>query len=198
MSAAAKIVVIGASAGGVSALRRLTAQFHADWTVAVFITIHTGRNPSRMPSILNWRSPLQAEFAQHDHAFGRGIYVAPPDRHLIVGQNATFLSAGPKENRARPAIDPMFRSAAQHHGANVIGILLTGHLNDGVNGLYQIQKLGGTTIVQDPTDAEVPEIPLNALKRMQPDHVLPLADIPNVIAGALREQPRRIDIRSRP
>jgi two-component system chemotaxis response regulator CheB len=182
VSADNKIVVIGTSAGGVSALQRLIARMHADWRVSVFITIHIGRHRSLMPSILNWHSSLPARFAQHRMAFDRGILVAPPDRHLIIGKNATFLSAGPKENHARPAIDPMFRSAARHHGRNVIGVLLTGYLYDGVNGLYDIQRSGGTTIVQDPTDAEVPQIPLNALRRLKPTHVLPLADIPKAIA----------------
>lgn len=189
--------MIGASAGGVLALQTLIARFEADWPVSIFITIHTGRNRSLMPAILNWRSRLRAAFAEHRKPFGRGVYLAPPDRHLIVGETATFLSAGPKVNHARPAIDPMFCSAAQHHGANVIGILLTGYLNDGVNGLFEVQNCGGTTIVQDPTDAEVPEIPQNALARLRPDHVLPLTKIASAIAGELNHQTRRSETGSR-
>ena len=153
VTAANRIVVIGASAGGLSALRTLLARFDEHWPVSVFITLHIGKNRSLIPDILNWDSRLRAAFAEHQKTFGRGIYVAPPDRHLIIGATTTFLSAGPKENHTRPAIDPMFRSAARHHGDNVIGLLLTGHLYDGANGLYEIHRCGGTTIVQDPTDA---------------------------------------------
>jgi len=190
------IIVIGTSAGGVTALRRLVARFEAGWAVSVFITIHTGKNRSMMPDILNWNSRLPARFAEHEQAFGTGIYIAPPDRHLIVGSTTTFLSAGPTENHARPAIDPMFRSAARHHGPRVVGVLLTGYLFDGMNGLYEIGKSGGTTIVQDPLDAEVPEIPRNALARLQPDHVLPLMEIPNAISEQLTTEERRTDRRS--
>lgn len=149
-----------------------------------------------MPDILNWDSRLPARFAEHNKSFGRGIYIAPPDRHLLVGNGTMLLSAGPTENHARPAIDPMFRSAARSHGSSVIGVLLTGYLHDGVNGLHDIQKSGGTTIVQDPADAEVPEIPRNALARLQPNHVLPLAKITNAISERLKTQQRSIQIRS--
>jgi two-component system, chemotaxis family, protein-glutamate methylesterase/glutaminase len=190
VNTADNIVVIGASAGGVRALSKLLARFEVDWPVSVFITLHTGKNRSLMPDILNKYSPLLATFAEHQKTFGRGIYFAPPDRHLIIGHRSTFLSPGPTENHSRPAIDPMFRSAAQHHGPNVIGVLLTGYLFDGVHGLYQVQQYGGTTIVQDPTDAEIPEIPRNALSRLKPDYVAPLADIPDVIEQRLNGRPR--------
>jgi two-component system chemotaxis response regulator CheB len=183
--AASRIVVIGASAGGVTAVRCLISQFDPEWPLSIFITLHVGKNRSVMPDILNWHSSFRAGFAEHHKPFGRGVYVAPPDQHLIVGQNMTFLSSGPKENYARPAIDPMFRSAALHHGPNVIGILLTGYLFDGVNGLFDVHRHGGTTIVQDPADAAVPDIPLNALERLHPDYVLPLTEIPKAVAEHL-------------
>jgi two-component system chemotaxis response regulator CheB len=195
-SAVNRIIVIGASAGGVIALRRLISQFAPEWPVAIFITLHTGKNRSVMPDILNWHSSLSACFAEHQKPFGRGIYIAPPDQHLLIGHDRTFLSSGPKENHTRPAIDPMFESAAHHHGSNVIGILLTGYLFDGMNGLFEVHRRGGTTIVQDPTDAEVPEIPLAALKRLQPDYVLPLADIPKAVAEQIQRQQRSMRIRS--
>src|SRR5262249_16246238 len=141
---------------------------------------------------------LPAKFAEHQRGFGKGIYIAPPDRHLLIGTTTTLLSAGPTENHARPAIDPMFRSAAIHHGARVIGVLLTGYLYDGMNGLYDIHRSGGTTIVQDPSDAEVSEIPRNAIARLRPDHVLSLMKIPNAIAEHLGGQQSRMEIRSRP
>lgn len=136
----------------------MVSQFSPQWAVSVFITLHTGKNRSLLPDILNWDSPLRACFAEHRKPFGREIYIAPPDQHLIIGQTAMSLSAGPKENHCRPAIDPMFRSAAHNHGPNVTGILLTGYLFDGMNGLYEVHRQGGMTIVQDPTDAEVPDM----------------------------------------
>ncbi len=192
MANASTIVVIGTSAGGVNALRKLVLHFRVDWPASLFITIHTGKNRNHLPNLLAWASPLPVSFARDGEPFAKGIYVAPPDRHLIVGSDKTFLTAGPRENYARPAIDPMFRSAAQHHGANVIGVLLTGHLHDGANGLYQIHLAGGSTIVQDPRDAEVPEIPANALRRLSPDYVLPLSEIPRAISHELHRRSARL------
>ena len=196
MASVNTIVVIGTSAGGVGALRKLVREFDPSWPVSVFITIHTGKHRNSMPNLLNWDSRLPATFAENQKGYGRGIYIAPPDRHLIVGTGTMLLSSGPKENHTRPAIDPMFRSAARSHGSRVIGVLLTGYLYDGVNGLYEIQKSGGATIIQDPVVAEVPEIPRNALARLQPDHVLPLAKIPNAISELLQTHQRSMQRRS--
>jgi two-component system, chemotaxis family, protein-glutamate methylesterase/glutaminase len=188
MGKASTIVAIGTSAGGVSALRQLVLHFGHDWPMSVFVTIHTGRSPNHLPDLLAWASPLPVRFARDGDTIAKGIYIAPPDRHLIIGVGKTFLSAGPRENYARPAIDPMFRSAAEHHGGDVIGILLTGYLHDGASGLYEIHRAGGRTIVQDPRDAEVPEIPLHALDRLVPDHVLPLSKIPSAISQELQRR----------
>jgi two-component system chemotaxis response regulator CheB len=181
------ILVIGASAGGVTALQHLIARLEPHWPLSVFVTLHTGKNRSLMPQILSWNTSLPVQFAEDGAAFTTGVYVAPPDRHLLVEATTMALSAGPRENYARPAIDPMFRSAAQHHGSRVIAVLLTGYLNDGMNGLYEVHARGGCTIVQDPRDAQVPEIPLNALRRLSPDYVLPLAQIPDAIDERLKE-----------
>lgn len=179
------IIVIGASAGGVTALRSLISRFDANWPVSVFITLHIGIHRSTLPNILSWDSSLPVQFADDDQTFSRVVYVAPPDRHLLIGATKTFLGAGPKENHSRPAIDPMFRSAATHHGTRVIGVLLTGHMQDGMNGLYDVRQRGGCTIVQHPDDAAVPEIPLNALRRLSPDYLLPVSKIPDAIAQQL-------------
>ena len=179
-------MAIGASAGGVSALQKLVSQFDEKWPVAVFITIHMGRGGGDFARILNGKSPMPVSYARHGGEFGRGIYLAPPDRHLIIGKNGLSLSEGPRENYARPAIDPMFRSAAQNHGCRVIGVLLTGYLYDGVSGLYDIHAAGGRTIIQHPTDAEVPDIPLNALRRFSPDYLIPLSKISTTIAQELQ------------
>jgi two-component system, chemotaxis family, protein-glutamate methylesterase/glutaminase len=189
-----RIVVIGASAGGVSALKSLINAFDPDWPVSVFVTLHSG-SKSILPDILNWSAPILVQFAEHESAFNSGcVYVAPPDRHLLIGATTTLLSAGPKENHTRPAIDPMFRSAAYHHGTRVIGLLLTGYLHDGINGLHDIHSHGGCTIVQNPSDAQVPELPRNALRRLNPDYVLSITEMPKAIAEELSQ---RSDVRVR-
>ncbi len=167
-------------------MQKLVSQFDEKWPVAVFITIHMGRGGGELARILNGISPLQVSYAAHNEEFGRGIYLAPPDRHLIIGKERLLLSEGPRENYARPAIDPMFRSAAKNHGRRVIGVLLTGYLYDGAAGLLEIQAAGGRTIIQHPTDARVPEIPLNALRRLTPDYMIPLSQIPATIAQELQ------------
>lgn len=187
MATESRILVIGASAGGVTALQSLLGWFDPHWQLSVFVTIHTGKSRSLLPQILKRSCRFPVHFAEHGKVFTTGIYIAPPDRHLIVEATTMSLSAGPRENHTRPAIDPMFRSAALHHGSQVIGILLTGYLQDGMNGLHEVGARGGCTIVQDPTDAEVPEIPLNALRRIKPDYVLPLTKIPMAIAERLKE-----------
>jgi two-component system chemotaxis response regulator CheB len=117
------------------------------------------------------------------------VYVAPPNYHLCVGQTRIDLSTGPRENWFRPAIDPMFRSAAKAHGPSVIGILMTGMLYDGANGLWHIHQHGGQTIVQDPKDAEAPEMPLAALRVLNPTLLLPLRRIAEGIAYCLKMTP---------
>ena len=157
----------------------------------MFITVHIGANRSFLPRILSQSSRLPVSFAGHEDGFGNAVYLAPADRHLIIGRNKVSLSEGPRENHTRPAIDPMFRSAAQNHGARVIGILLTGYLYDGVNGLHEIHRAGGRTIVQHPTDAEVPDIPLNALRRLSPDYLLPVSEIPGAVAQEVHAKRQR-------
>jgi two-component system, chemotaxis family, protein-glutamate methylesterase/glutaminase len=115
------------------------------------------------------------------------VYVAPPDRHLLVEQGHVRLVRGPRENGARPAVDPLFRSAARAYGARVIGVILTGNLDDGTAGLMAIQSAGGLTVVQDPDDALYAGMPSSALRHVQADHVAPLADIPGILAGRVGE-----------
>jgi len=159
----------------------------------MFITLHIGRHRSVIPDILGALTPNPVSMARHGQPFARGIYVAPPDRHLIVSRGKTLLSDGPKENYARPAIDPMFRSAAKVYGSAVVAVLLSGYLSDGMNGLLEVHQAGGYTIVQDPNDAEVPEIPLNAIRKVEPSFVLPLVEIPEAIAWCLKEGKRADD-----
>ena len=189
MEKAPTIIVIGASVGGVDAIRSLAAALPADLAAAVFIVLHIGAHKSELPWLLNQLGPLRASHAKDGDPIRPGhIYVAPPDHHLVVEPGHMRLTRGPRENWARPAIDPLFRSAARAYGRNVIGVVLTGGLNDGTAGLYEIEQRGGTTIVQHPDEATNPSMPLSALKHVAVDHCLPLADIPMLLARLIAEK----------
>lgn len=176
------IIVIGTSQGGVAALQLLVAALPADLAAAVFIVLHTGAHKSELPQLLSHAGPLLAAHAENGAQIQSGhIYVAPPDYHLVVERGHMRLMKGPKENWARPAIDPLFRSAAHAYGANVIGVILTGGLNDGTAGLFELKELGGTTVVQDPDDAENPSMPRSALTHVRIDHCVTLQQLPQLL-----------------
>ncbi|AYZ61864.1 chemotaxis protein CheB [Burkholderia multivorans] len=158
-------IAIGASSGGVDALRVLASLLPGDLPATIAIVMHIGAHASCLPSLLCDSGPLRAEHAADGQTYRIGsIYVAPPDRHLIVEGAHFRLLNGAKENFARPAIDPLFRSAAAEMGARVIGVILTGMLDDGAAGLEAIQSCGGSTIVQDPDEAFAGEMPLHAAR----------------------------------
>jgi len=183
------VVAIGASAGGVEALIRLAEKFPADFPAAVLITIHLASHArSVLDDLLNRAGRLPARFAADDERLRKGhIYIAPPDRHLILEGEKLLLGHGPRENNTRPAIDPMMRSVAICCGARAIGVVLTGTLNDGASGLWAIGQCGGITVVQDPSDAAFPDMPLNAMNRLQPDHVVTLAAMPRLLASLVTQ-----------
>jgi two-component system chemotaxis response regulator CheB len=176
------IVAIGTSAGGVHALQFLAARLPASFPAALLITQHLSRTyPSQLDEILSAAGPLPAQFAADAAPIERGhIYIAPPDRHLLVFGDEISLGLGPPENHARPAIDPMMRSIARCCGFRAIGVVLTGGLADGASGLATLKAYGARTIVQDPKDASVAEMPFSALERMKPDHVVSLAEMPSL------------------
>ena len=168
------IIVIGASAGGVEAIRTVVAALRRDLDAAVFVTLHIGAHRSDLPLLLNLAGPLPAKHpADGDPIEAGHIYVAPPDHHMLVEDGYVSLTKGPRENWARPAIDPLFRSAARAYGTSVIGVILTGGLNDGTAGMIEIEARGGTTIVQDPLDAFTPNMALSAIANVAVDHVVP-------------------------
>lgn len=176
------IIVIGASIGGVGALHALAAGLPADLPAAVCVVLHIGAHKSELPNLLSHAGALPAIHPQNGDTILAGhIYVAPPDHHLTVGPGILRLTKGPRENWARPAIDPLFRTAAHAYGPNVIGVILTGALNDGTAGLYAIKEQGGTTIVQDPADAVNASMPRSALAHVAIDHCLPLAGLPQLL-----------------
>jgi two-component system, chemotaxis family, protein-glutamate methylesterase/glutaminase len=195
------VLAVGTSAGGVQALLFLAENFSRDFPAAVLVTIHLpSYSRSTLDGMLGQAGPLSASFAVEGERLKKGhIYIAPPDRHLLLDGDRLSLGSGPRENNARPAIDPMFRSAAVCCGPRAVGVVLTGTLGDGASGLWALNQCGGLTIVQDPQDAAFPEMPLSALNRAKPDHVVRLADMPALVeslahapAGAPTPVPRNI------
>jgi two-component system, chemotaxis family, protein-glutamate methylesterase/glutaminase len=171
-----RIVVIGASAGGIEALRQLMSGLPPDFAAPVCVVLHVSpQSPGMLPQILNRAGPLQAVTAQEGMKLRAGvIYVAPSDHHLLVEPGSVRVRHGPKENRFRPAIDPLFRSAAQVYGPNALGVILSGNLDDGTAGLKTIKQLGGVAIAQDPGDALFPSMPRSALAHVAVDHCVPI------------------------
>ncbi|HEY3700057.1 MAG TPA: chemotaxis protein CheB [Spongiibacteraceae bacterium] len=173
------IIVIAASAGGVETLRRLVELLPKNLSASVFITLHVSRmGTSVMPSILSRAGAMPACHPIEGAAIQRGmIYVAPPDHHLLLRAQSIHLSHGPKENGTRPAADPMFRSAARMFGGRVIGVVLSGMLDDGSAGLEAIKARSGITIAQDPATALFPDMPKNAIARGVVDHIAPIDEL---------------------
>lgn len=176
-----KVLVVGTSAGGLSALKNLVGQLPKDFSLPVLIVRHI--SPDATGNILldelNKLNTLKCQHAISGEALTPGhLYLAPSDHHLLIVDNRKMLvTKGAHENRSRPAIDPLFRSAAVAFGAGVIGILLTGYLDDGTSGMKAIKKCGGVCIVQDPEEAEYPDMPKNALNNVEIDHCLPIAEM---------------------
>ncbi|RSM37633.1 chemotaxis protein CheB [Amycolatopsis balhimycina DSM 5908] len=183
------VVVVGASAGGVEALRATAAQLPADLPAAVLVALHMpAGGTSALPAILDRAGPLPAQAARNGEPMEHGrVYVAPPDHHLLVSDGTVALSHGPTENGHRPAINALFRSAAVARGASVTGVLLSGVLDDGVAGLQAIAGQGGRVVVQDPRDALYPAMPEKALRALTPDHVVAASEIGEVLAKVTLE-----------
>lgn len=177
------IVVIGASSGGVEALTRLAGGLPSDFPAAVFVVIHFPEDvPSVLPRILGRTGLLKAVHPEDGDAIETGrIYVAPPDFHLLVERGLVRVRRGPRENRHRPAVDPLFRTAALAYGPRVVGVVLTGARNDGTAGLQAVKQRGGVAVVQDPDDALFPGMPESALEYVDVDHCLPLEKIPRLL-----------------
>src|SRR5688572_6036328 len=176
---AKRLVVIGASAGGLEALRSVLAGIPETCPAAVCVVLHMSpESPGVLAEILHRSGQIPVSQAcDKGQLVGGHAYVAPPDRHLLVEPARLRVVKGPREHRFRPAIDPLFRSAAQVFGPAAIGVILTGNLDDGTAGLWTIKKLGGVAIVQDPTEAQFSSMPLHALNNVDVDHVVPLARI---------------------
>jgi two-component system chemotaxis response regulator CheB len=164
---------MGASAGGLEVVAQIVEHLPATLPATLFVVIHTGPDtPGILPQILMRRGELPARHAADGEQIRHGqIYCAPPDQHLLLENGHIQVLHGPKENGFRPAIDPLFRSAAAAHSTRVVGVILSGALDDGVHGLLRIKQRGGVAIVQNPEEAIVDALPLNALKYVEVDHI---------------------------
>ncbi len=186
------LIVIGASAGGLHTVRELLAQLPGDLDAAVLLVIHTHPlSPGLMAQVLDQAGPFRVSYAAHQGSIQAGhAYIAPPNHHLIVEEGHMLVVKGPKENYHRPAVDPLFRSAAVHHGTHVIGVILTGYLNDGTSGARAVKQCGGRLIVQDPQDAQVPEMPESVLRHVAVDHCVAVEQMGSLLVE-LTQQPVR-------
>jgi two-component system chemotaxis response regulator CheB len=174
-----EVIVVGSSAGGVAALRQLVAALPADFSIPLFIVQHMAAgNESHLPQILSTAGALPVIHPCDGQEIKNGvIYIALPDHHMLLDRGNIIVRKGPKENRFRPSIDALFRSAAYAYGSGTIGIVLTGMLDDGSAGMKAIDQVNGITIVQDPKLALYPSMPLNVLKHIQPSYICALPDI---------------------
>jgi two-component system chemotaxis response regulator CheB len=183
------LVVIGASAGGIGALQQLCAALPSELNAAVLVVVHTEASSSNLlPRVLHRAGCLNAVNPSDGEEIRNGtIYVAPPDRHMVVEGHHLRLVRGPRENHHRPAIDPTFRSAALAYGPRVVGVVLTGCLDDGTGGLMVVRAHGGEAVVQNPSSAMFPSMPESALKMVPDAHIATLEQMPALIAKLVSE-----------
>lgn len=184
------IIVIGASAGGFEALKKLVKDLPEDLPASIFVVWHIAPDVSGvLPQVLSRAGRLPATNAVDGEKIEPSrIYVAPPDHHLIIENSHMRVTKGPKENRFRPAVDPLFRSAAYAYGTRVIGVILSGALDDGTSGLWTIKYHGGVAIVQDPLDAEIPSMPRNAMREVEVDYVVPVSEMADLLVRLSNEK----------
>jgi len=178
-----KLIVIGASAGGIDALFRLAAGLDPTLPAAISLVLHISPDaPRTFARTLSGKGPIPADFAHDGDQVEKGrIFIAPPDRHLVVSDGRYRLLRTPRENWTRPAIDPLFRSAAAYYSTRAIGVILSGTMDDGTSGFRAIKRCGGTTVAQDPAEAIFPDMPQNAISSGSTDHVVRMDAMPRLL-----------------
>jgi len=184
-----KIIVIGASAGGVEALTKVAQTLPPDFPAAIFVTLHIpAHGTSVLPTILSRAGKLKAIHPKDKQIIEPGkIYVAPPNYHLLIKPGYITLACGPKENGHRPGIDPLFRTAARAYGSRVIGVILSGSLDDGTAGLMAIKLQGGVAVVQNPKEAMFSGMPTSAVENVDVDYIMPLSEIPSLLTELVNQ-----------
>ena len=187
--------MIGASAGSISLLRRLFAELPADYPAAVFVVVHVApESPPILDSLIGRVSNMPTVLARSGAPIRRGtITIAPPDLHLMLEPDGVVVARGPRENRYRPSIDVLLRSAAVAFGPRVTGVILSGMLDDGAAGLWAIKRRNGVAVVQDPNDAEFPDLPTNAIAATNVDHIVPVVVMPSLLMRLANETVRGVD-----
>lgn len=184
------VVVIGASAGGIGALRRLVGALPADFDVPIVVVVHVASSVSALPQIIARHTPLEVCHPTDGHPLRPGhVLVAPPDRHLVLEDHRVRVTTGPRENGFRPSVDALFRSAASDVGPELVAIVLSGMLDDGAYGLRVVSRRGGVGVVQDPDTADFPDMPRAAVEAGGASLVLDideiashLSDVPSLLA----------------
>ena len=190
--AESRIVIIVASAGGMQALTTLIAQLPGDFPAAVCIVYHMSPEITGLPLVreLDRSGALPCRLAEQGEAIAPGmVYFAPVDQHMLIDDGRILITKGARENRSRPAIDPLFRSAAAAFGHRVIGIVLTGSLSDGTSGMMAIKRCGGICIAQDPADASYPDMPQSVISNVGVDHVASIAEMGALLVGVVGRPP---------
>jgi two-component system chemotaxis response regulator CheB len=184
------IVVIGASAGGIRPLIDLVKSLPENFAGYIFVVVHIpSHSPSELPHILSFSGALTAVHPRDGEKLQRGtIYIAPPDHHLLLEDDHVVVRKGPKENRFRPSIDALFRSAAYVYGERVIGVVLSGLLNDGTSGLWSIKRMGGIAIIQNPNDADHDSMPVSVLEYVEVDYSLSKQEIGPLLTRLTKEK----------
>ena len=181
-------ILIGGSAGSLDTLQAIVRHFPGEFSGSIFVVAHIGQSRSTLPDLLRKAGHLSASHPREEEPIRRGhIYVAPPDRHLLIEDGKVCLSRGPREHFTRPAIDPLFRSAATASGPRTIGVVLSGGGSDGAAGLDAIRRSGGVTVVEDPSEAAFPDMPLSAASICKPDFLVRAAEIPALLVRLSEE-----------
>jgi two-component system chemotaxis response regulator CheB len=176
------VIAIGGSAGALDAMMATVAGLPRDFGGSVFVVSHIGSHRSHLPELLSRSGPLPARHPNDGETICPGIvYVAPPDRHMLVLPGVIRLSRGPRQHFTRPAIDPLFRSVARALGPRVIGVVLSGTGSDGARGLWEVQQAGGITVIQEPSAALYPDMPRNAAKTVRPDHLVGIGELSQLL-----------------
>lgn len=190
MNSIRNIIVIGASAGGIPAVNAVIQEFPEDLDAAIVVVLHVSRksNSTNIAKSFQRNTSLTCRVASNEMPLRKGhLYVAPPEQQLMIKNNSLRLTNGPHENKYRPSIDVLFRSAAVHYGNRSIGIILTGLFEDGTSGMHAIKRSGGICMIQDPAEAEYSDMPRSVLNKIKVDYQAKLKEMPEIIKNIVND-----------